>query len=427
MNTQRTSASPRLHAIAVVAHRYVGLALAVFLWVASLTGTLLVFDHELDAALNPRLMQVTPPASGTRPLDPLVLRDALLAQLPEHAQVAWLPLHHPAGGALEVWVTHAPESDDADDQYFVDPYTGSVLGSRRWGDLGQGLVNLMPFMYRLHYSLALGDVGTALFGAVALLWTLDCFVGAYLTLPPRRAGRSQRSVPRWLRRWKLAWLVRGTRLFSVVFTWHRASGLWLWAMLLVFAWSGVALNLPKVYRPITAALLGMAPSAEDTLPVLKPSRSAPRLDYHAARVRGADLLDHAARAQSFHVLEPYILGYDAEHGAYFYGVRSSLDVSRYPNTGVWLDGNSGAQLALERPTGHALGNTATAWLYALHFGAVRAWGLPYRVCVSVMGLAVFALSFSGVWIWWRKRARRAHQANPALSTFAPGAPTPGHR
>ncbi|MFQ5415166.1 MAG: PepSY domain-containing protein, partial [Phycisphaerae bacterium] len=57
---------------------------------------------------------------------------------------------------------------------------------RLWGDLSQGLANLMPFVYRLHHSLALGTVGTWIFGVVALLWTLDCFVGAWLTFPPPR-------------------------------------------------------------------------------------------------------------------------------------------------------------------------------------------------------------------------------------------------
>lgn len=44
----------------------------------------------------------------------------------------------------------------------------------------------MPFVYRLHYSLALDTIGTYAFGIIALLWTLDCFIGAYLTLPRGR-------------------------------------------------------------------------------------------------------------------------------------------------------------------------------------------------------------------------------------------------
>ena len=35
----------------------------------------------------------------------------------------------------------------------------------------------MAFVYRLHYSLALGDFGLWLFGVAALVWTLDSVVG----------------------------------------------------------------------------------------------------------------------------------------------------------------------------------------------------------------------------------------------------------
>jgi uncharacterized iron-regulated membrane protein len=34
-------------------HRWFGLAIALFLFVAGLTGAVIAWDHELDAALNP--------------------------------------------------------------------------------------------------------------------------------------------------------------------------------------------------------------------------------------------------------------------------------------------------------------------------------------------------------------------------------------
>lgn len=102
------------------------------------------------------------------------------------------------------------------------------------------------------------------------------------------------------------------------------------------------------------------------------------------------------------------LGYDADHGTFRYTVHSSLDISdRYPGTNIWFDGNSGTLVAFEAATGQAAGNTITAWLYHLHWGSITIGGWPYRVFVSLMGLAVAALSITGVWIWWRKRAKRA--------------------
>ena len=65
---------------------------------------------------------------------------------------------------------------------------------------------------------------------------------------------------------------------------------------------------------------------------------------------------------------------------------------------------SGEQLGIYLPSGKAAGDTVTNWLYALHFGA--AWGWWFRVFITVMGIAVAALSVTGVVIYLRKRRAR---------------------
>jgi uncharacterized iron-regulated membrane protein len=45
-------------------------------------------------------------------------------------------------------------------------------------------------------------------------------------------------------RWKPAWLVKtNASTYRLNFDLHRAGGLWLWGVLLVFAWSSVYMNL----------------------------------------------------------------------------------------------------------------------------------------------------------------------------------------
>jgi uncharacterized iron-regulated membrane protein len=87
----------------VLIHRYVGLVMAGFLLIAGLTGALLPFYHELDAALNPQLLQVTPPSADARPIDPLVLREQVQARYPE-AWVHWVDLAPEPGQALSFWI-----------------------------------------------------------------------------------------------------------------------------------------------------------------------------------------------------------------------------------------------------------------------------------------------------------------------------------
>lgn len=414
-----------LHAVAILVHRYVGLAMAIFLTIAGVTGSLLVFYHELDSALNPSLFEVMKPKADARPLDGFTLRERLEAQLPKGSPLSTIPLNIQPDEAASFWVD-TPEGSEVDNEFFVDPYTGKVLGSRKWGDISQGARGLMPFLYRLHYSLALGAVGEYLFGIVALLWTLDCFVGAYLTFPARRRPAAPAGGKSWLARWKPAWLVRANKLFSLVFTWHRASGLWVWAMLFVFAWSSVGLNLSEVYNPVMKAAFGMDAPTRQQLTQLANKRISPKLSPREAHQRAQPLMQVEAANKGFQVHEERHFRYEADYGVYRYSVRSSLDISeRYPATSLWVDDDTGERVAFEAPTGQTMGNTITTWLYHLHWGSLAIGGWPYRIFISLMGLAVVALSVTGVWIWLRKRTKRrrnvpgAHDAFPKTSLTDP--------
>ena len=57
-------------------------------------------------------------------------------------------------------------------------------------------------------------------------------------------------------------------------------------------------------------------------------------------------------------------------------------------------------VAFEADSGVSTGNTVVSWLFALHMAAVG--GLPYRILVAILGLAIAALAASGVYLWWRK-------------------------
>jgi uncharacterized iron-regulated membrane protein len=388
-------------------HRYVGLSVAVFLVIAGLTGSVLVFYHELDAALNPQLFRAPPAEAQT--MDPLLVRERVSAQWSEPALS--MDLARRPGEPYRYW------HDASASEVFVDAVTGDILGARRWGDLSDGMANLMPFVYRLHYQLALGSVGTALFGVVALLWTVDCFVGLYLTAPPRRISGAHGERRSWLKRWWPAWLIRAASLFGAIFTFHRAAGLWLWALLLVFAWSAVAFNLRSVYQAVTGTFLTVT-DVWSALPTLAQPRHRPHLDWSQALDTARQRMAEEAQHRGFSVVGEGALSYAPEQGLYRYDVHSSLDLGdRWPQTRVWFDGDSGQRIAFDAPRGIASGNTLTAWIMALHMGTVG--GLTYRLLIVIVGLAVAGLSISGVLIWWRKRRR-----NRSQKSTHPSQPTP---
>lgn len=393
-----------VRAVLLPVHRYIGLVLALFLAIAGLTGSLLAWNEELEAALNPQLFRVQPPAPGAARLDPVLLHEQVRLRYPD-AFVARVPLEH-IEGRSQLFALRSLKGGKANalanDQVFVDPYTGAILGERKWGDIGQGRKNLMPFIYRLHYSLALDGVGTLVFGIVALLWTIDCFVGAWLTMPRRGDGAARAS---WPARWWSAWKLRTGSVYKVSFNLHRAGGLWTWAMLFVLAWSGVAFNLPQVYDPAMKALFAHQPGLE-AIPKLPEPRLAPSLPWGPALAAARAHMAGQAQARDFVVEAEKSLLYDPTRGVYRYDVRTSHDIRhRGGHTRLVMDADTGRLVGLWLPTGAASGDTISTWLETLHMAALGGW--PVQLLICLMGLVVAMLSFTGILVWLKKRRRSA--------------------
>jgi len=385
-------------------HRYAGLAMAGFLAIAGLTGSVIAFAQEIDAWLNPELYKIA--SAGT--LLPL----AALAQRVEQSdpQIRVMRIEPPGGIRESALLTVVPRHDSLPeyDQVFADPVTGTVLGTRLWGAARADRAHLVPFLYELHYSLHIpAPWGLWLMGAIACLWVLDCFVGFYLTLPRGR---------RFLARWGRAWTIKSrAELFRTSFDLHRAGSLWLWFVLLMLAVSSISLNLrEEVFNPVVSLFSPITPSIFEL-----------RIPDEVDRAPGLSFDEIATRARR----EARRLGWTMDLGSIAYIVSYDLFGIRFDTETFWsgdsrflyLDGRDGR--LLDR---YVLGDGTAADVFIvaqfpLHSGRIA--GLAGRIAICVAGLAVTALSITGVIIWWLKRSRgHAHRA-----AAGPAAPASGRR
>ena len=390
----------KIHAALVFLHRWSGLTMTVFLILVGLTGSLLAFRMDLERLINPQLFAA--PKPGQSPLDLATLAERAEAIAPQ-ARVGYFVVER--GQAA---MSCVPRNDPTTgkpyqlsfDHIFLDPYTGKELGRRRDGDLRQGRINFMPFIYDLHSTLTMGRTGGLILGIVALVWTLDSFVGFYLTLPRGRG--------RFWQRWKFAWSVKSkASAFRVNFDLHRASGLWFWVLIFVFAWSSVMLSLQPVYVRVTKALFDYRSDDELMQSVmLSQPLDNPKLDWRAAQTVGEQLMAQQAALHRFTINRPYGMAYIPQFGVYTYAVRSSMDIRGHGwDTSIWVDGNTGALRDVGLPSRQHAGNTVSTWLWGLHYGDIRDF-LGYRILVCVFGVVLVVLSVTGVYIWWRKRRVR---------------------
>lgn len=231
-------------------HRWSGLALLLFLFIASVTGAIVSFRWEIDALLNPQLFNVVPAGEALPQLE-LIQRietafpDAVVSTLiypksPEEALRVSLKSRMEAHLAHK----HTPgmKPSVAFNQAFIDPYTGKILGQRNTSNFTVDRVNFIPFMLRLHYSLFLEKWGVWLMGASAVIWLLATFLGLALIWPRL-----------WTRfkAWRPMVSIRsGQGGYKFNYDLHRAASLLTLPVMIVVAFSSAYFNLPDLVKPL---------------------------------------------------------------------------------------------------------------------------------------------------------------------------------
>ena len=383
-------------------HRWAGLFIALFLVIAGLTGAIISWHHELDEWLNPHLFE-SYSSSASAPLAPLELAQRVEA-LDPRLRVSYMPLSIEAGHTLTISVdaridaeTRAP-FDLGFNQMALDPATGAVQGRRQWGTISLSRENLLPFLYRLHYSLHIPDVGdvrlgTWVMGIVSVVWTLDCFIALWISFPN-------------LRSWRKSLAFRtGQGWPKLNFDLHRSGGVWVWALLLMLAITSVSMNLGReVMKPVVSLFSPVTPTPfeqREPTPVHLPIESVLSREQAIA-------VAQAEAARRGWVRPAGAIFYADRYG--LYGVGFFTPEQEHGDGGLgspWLyvNARSGELVGDLVPGTGSMGDIFMQAQLPLHSG--RILGLPGRILISLMGVVVATLSVTGVVIWARKRRARA--------------------
>ncbi len=412
-------------------HRYTGLAIAGFLIIASITGTLLAFHDELDDVFNQRLAYVDEPQ--TPPLSIAILHEKVVSAYPDD-NFSTMPVTIEPNRAVVFVVDKYKgdvkvEPEPLFQEVYVNPYNGDIVGTRdkeQWA-----WRNTMWKVFWLHRDLLLGDIGKLILGIVALMWTLNCFIGFYLTLPRKtknnQAKQNQnkhatKKRSSLLKRWLPAWKVRTkTNMFKLNYDLHHAFGLWLWLMLFVIAWSSVGFNLKQVYQPVMQATVGLEPRIEKPnkstdLPTLN-AKVASQDTVHQDIVNKANSIAYlnaqaniAAQKNGLSVTQLLGIRWVEEDNQWQLRFKTNQDIGKKGGaSSITVNAGSGS---VERVNfgyqSASFGNKTDQWLSTLHMGHISdgAGHLLYQIFLALVGLAVAVLSGTGVYLWWKGRQQR---------------------
>ena len=405
-------------------HRYTGLAIAGFFIIAAITGSLLAFHDELDDIFNQRLAVVE--KMQTPPLSIATLHDKVISRYPEYG-FSTMPVAIEPNRA----VVFAVDKNKGDvkvapkplfQEVYINPYTADIIGARDKDEWAWR--NTMWKVFWLHRELLLGDIGKLILGIIALVWTINCFIGFYLTFPravkKNQVSRQESAKKRasLFKRWLPAWKIRTkTNTFKLNYDLHHAFGLWLWLMLFVIAWSSVGFNLQQVYKPVMQAVVGLDGKEGKSNKADKSSELVRSETGTANLVNKANSIDYLSKqaniaAQKNGLTVQQLLGirWVEEEQQWQMRFKTNKDIGKKGGaSSITVNAIDGS---IERVNfayqNASFGNKVDQWLSTLHMGHIShgAGHLVYQIFLALIGLAVAILSGTGVYLWWKGRQQR---------------------
>lgn len=350
-------------------HSWLGIVTGVGLLLVAWTGSLVVFNDEIEWVLDPDVR--ADPARGIAPLN-----DVVAAIQHRHPGLR-LELH-PQIGPHWVHVAYVYEGR-TQRMLLIDPATAAI----RRDDAMDGYVfSYSYFLRQLHVRLLMGYWGRVLVGAFGVTLLLSVLT-------------SLRIYREWFRSLVRLRRNEGRRIFHMDL--HKAIGLWSLLFNVVFAVTGAVLGLENLYFRLWPPAREEAPLVAAAQVFTMPPPLSP-----GAFVDGLSRIDPTFRPTAIGVSPDGALVVHGDHP----GVLAAEGASRF---------EARADTGVVTATRDARRERWPGYLYnlldPLHFGYFgERWGVAAGYAVELLwfvaGLAPGALAITGGVMWTIRRRRR---------------------
>jgi uncharacterized iron-regulated membrane protein len=211
-------------------HLWTGLAIGLYIVVLSVTGSALVFRDELDEVFETPRPAFDPSA---RVLSSDELRAIAEREYPGYTIGRIGDRVRRRNPVIEIWMDRGSDHKER----LFNPYTGEDLG-----DAVPRGTRAILWLASLHDELLFGDRGRFWNGIGSALMTVLCVTGAIIWWPGIRKWRRGMSI-----KWKAAW-----PRFN--FDLHSAMGFWFFAIIAIWAVSGVYLAIPEPFAAVVDSM-----------------------------------------------------------------------------------------------------------------------------------------------------------------------------
>ena len=358
----------------LAAHLYLGLFFGSLFSLSGLTGSILVFYPEIDRFINPQLV-IDNSYQESYDFQPVI--NVLDSKFPGYRN-SWrieVPLNERQSLNARYYKPPGKEFEHfAPLMVSVDAKLLTILEVRYWGDY------FVTWVYDLHYSFLIGEVGKTLVSFFAIFYSLMLCIGVYLWLPRKATVIHKikfRLSPHFTR-----------KIYDI----HTLFGIYSIALMIVIIVTGVVLATPQWFTPFIDQVSSRYKNPE----------------VRSSQIQGKKRIsiDHAIQIAKEVIPNSglrWVQTPDGDAGVYVIRLKQYFEPSnRFPKSMVWVDQYSGEVLAVRNPKNNSGGDTFLDWQHPLHNG--EAFGLIGRVVVFLLGLIPVVLFITGI-IRWRQKIK----------------------
>jgi uncharacterized iron-regulated membrane protein len=363
----------KLRPAVLVLHRLIGIIVGIVIGVIGLTGSALVFWHEIHHELNSALTEVVPQEQSIS-IDEI--QETVEKTYPDW-QISSIQMPRSLNHSYAIAIT---SKQDKSLNVYVNPYTNAILGSLQWES------TLMGIIYEIHESFLAGDIGKKVVGICGILLVLLSISGVILWNGWHRLAFG----------FKIRW--RSPRKL-LNYDLHKVGGILSVTFLILLALTGFCLTSVKETRQLMHSLTNMPIISDPTSTVI--AGQAP--------LKMSNLLELANNA--FLPGEVTLIYYpEKPESAVSFIKKQPQEANYYGRTYLYLDQYSGNVLRIDNPLTESLRTkfaNAVHSIFILHTG--RYGGQPMMILYVVVGLVPTILFITGFLMWRQRQWAKARR------------------